>query len=89
MGQSANIDTERLASSVMRSVTFQLRHHTEVAKLLGDNVKLETPWWGGDPWVAGSVNTMQGRVDLKFRITGTTGRIGLLDRDTPELTFNG
>lgn len=37
--------TERLASSVLRSVTFQLRNSAEVAGLLGKNVKLEDPWW--------------------------------------------
>ncbi|CAD6566435.1 MAG: hypothetical protein TREMPRED_002585 [Tremellales sp. Tagirdzhanova-0007] len=67
-------NAERLASSVLRSVTFQLRNSAEVADLLGRNVKLEDPWWRiGDPWIPGSVNTMQGRVDLKFRIKGTDG----------------
>ncbi len=29
----------------------------------------------GDPWISGNVNTMQGRVDLKFRVKGDQGKI--------------
>jgi cytochrome c oxidase assembly factor 1 len=27
----------------------------------------------GDPWITGKVNTMQGRVDLKFRVKASKG----------------
>lgn len=38
-------NAERLASSVVRQVTFQLRNSADVAGALGDHVKLETNWW--------------------------------------------
>lgn len=37
---------ERLASSVMRQVQFQLRNSKEVAAVLGDGVRLADNWWG-------------------------------------------
>jgi hypothetical protein len=37
--------TERLASSVVRQVTFQLRNSAELSEALGEHVKLETNWW--------------------------------------------
>ncbi|KAK4687627.1 cytochrome c oxidase assembly factor 1, partial [Tremellales sp. Uapishka_1] len=65
-------NSERTASSVMRQVTFQLRNSSEVAAVLGENVRLADNWWGfGEPWVSGTINLMQGRVDLKFRIKGS------------------
>jgi hypothetical protein len=27
----------------------------------------------GEPWISGTVNLMQGKVDLKFRVTGSKG----------------
>lgn len=42
----ANPDgTERLASSVVRQVTFQLRNSADVSAVLGDRVKLVNNWW--------------------------------------------
>ena len=38
--------SERLASSVMRSLTFQLRNSSDVTGLLGAPIKLSEPWWG-------------------------------------------
>jgi cytochrome c oxidase assembly factor 1 len=37
--------TERLASSVVRQVTFQLRNSADLSEALGEHVKLETNWW--------------------------------------------
>lgn len=36
---------ERLASSVVRQVTFQLRNSADLSEALGEHVKLETNWW--------------------------------------------
>ncbi|ORX33650.1 cytochrome oxidase complex assembly protein 1-domain-containing protein [Kockovaella imperatae] len=64
-------NAERLASSAMRSVQFHLRHSPDVSALLGKRVRLEEPpWFIGDPWISGTVNTMQGRIDLSFRVRG-------------------
>ena len=37
--------SERLASSVVRQVTFQLRNSADLSEALGEHVKLETNWW--------------------------------------------
>ncbi|KAI9632559.1 cytochrome oxidase complex assembly protein 1-domain-containing protein [Dioszegia hungarica] len=67
-------NAERLASSVLRQVNFQLRNSNDVRELLGDGIRLEPNWLGiGEPWISGSINMMQGRVDLSFRIIGSKG----------------
>lgn len=78
----------------MRSLTFHLRNSDTVRAVLGTRVKLEEPWYGehpinrlipslktvlGDPWISGNVNTMQGRVDLSFRVTGDKRASALLN----------
>ncbi|WVF66978.1 hypothetical protein IAT40_001721 [Kwoniella sp. CBS 6097] len=65
---------ERLSSSVLRQVTFQLRNSKEVIAVLGEHIKLHKNWWAlGQPWISGTINLMQGRVDLSFRIKGDKG----------------
>lgn len=67
-------NSERLSSSVLRQATFQLRNSKEVIALLGENVRLVEEWWAlGAPWISGTINLMQGRVDLSFRIRGSKG----------------
>ena len=46
-------NTERLASSIMKQVQFQLRHSAEVRALLGEGVHLEPGLLGMsfDPWM--------------------------------------
>ncbi|KIR32620.1 hypothetical protein I352_05047 [Cryptococcus deuterogattii MMRL2647] len=67
-------NSERLSSSVLRQATFQLRNSKEVIALLGENVRLVDEWWAlGSPWISGTINLMQGRVDLSFRIKGSKG----------------
>ncbi|KAL7423376.1 cytochrome oxidase assembly protein 1 [Cryptotrichosporon argae] len=64
-------NNERLSSSVLRQVLFQLRNSPDVVALLGGSARLGDNWWGfGEPWISGGINLMQGRVDLKFRIQG-------------------
>ncbi|KDN48204.1 DUF1783-domain-containing protein [Tilletiaria anomala UBC 951] len=60
---------ERLSSSVFRSVLTQIKDSDNVNEALGSPVLLE-PSILGDPWVAGSVNMMQGKVDISFRVKG-------------------
>lgn len=65
-------NAERLSSSVLRQVTYSLRNSDDVRQVLGDRVHYAPNWWGfGEPWISGTVNLMQGKVDLKFRIQGT------------------
>ncbi|BEI82087.1 hypothetical protein CcaverHIS002_0212470 [Cutaneotrichosporon cavernicola] len=57
-------NNERYSSSVVRQVSFQLRNSPEVAQLLGDHVRFSRNYWGfGEPWIAGGINLMQGRID--------------------------
>ncbi|BEI89885.1 uncharacterized protein CcaverHIS019_0212470 [Cutaneotrichosporon cavernicola] len=64
-------NNERYSSSVVRQVSFQLRNSPEVAQLLGDHVRFSRNYWGfGEPWIAGGINLMQGRIDVKFRMRG-------------------
>ncbi|WWC60230.1 uncharacterized protein I303_102796 [Kwoniella dejecticola CBS 10117] len=67
-------NAERLSSSVLRQVTFQLRNSKEAIAVLGENVRLVENWWAlGQPWISGTINLMQGRVDLSFRVKGDKG----------------
>ncbi|WWC87809.1 uncharacterized protein L201_002701 [Kwoniella dendrophila CBS 6074] len=67
-------NAERLSSSVLRQVTFQLRNSKEVIAVLGENVRLVENWWAlGQPWISGTINLMQGRVDLSARVKGDKG----------------
>ncbi|KAI5449340.1 cytochrome oxidase assembly protein 1 [Naganishia albida] len=64
-------NAERLSSSVLRQVQYQLRNSDEVRALVGSGVRYAENWWGfGEPWISGNVNLPQGKVDLKFRIKG-------------------
>ncbi|KAF8575786.1 DUF1783-domain-containing protein [Ramaria rubella] len=65
---------ERLSSSVVRQLSSNLRTTSIVKETLGDNIKFEKKWWlGGEPWIDGSINLLQGNVDVSFRIEGSKG----------------
>ncbi|TYJ59195.1 hypothetical protein B9479_000184 [Cryptococcus floricola] len=77
-----NAIAERLSSSVLRQVTFQMRNSPDVMSLLGDNVKLVEEWWAlGSPWISGTINLMQGRVDLSARLKGERLRYKVIADD--------
>lgn len=44
--RSGQLFTERLASSVFRSVNFHLRNSPDAVNVLGSRIKLEDPPWG-------------------------------------------
>ncbi|SAM70842.1 uncharacterized protein UBRO_20475 [Ustilago bromivora] len=75
-------NNEKLSSSVFKSVVSQVKSSSQVAQLLSSptchNLPKPTshsitlkpkPWLGVTCRVKGSVNMMQGRVDLSFKIT--------------------
>ncbi|CAD6967008.1 unnamed protein product, partial [Tilletia controversa] len=64
---------ERLASSAFRSALVQVKDSAAAQRALGDPIML-VPSLVGDPWISGSVNTMQGRVDLSFEVKGAKGK---------------
>lgn len=67
-------NAERLASSPLRQITYQLRSSPPVLETLGSPIRYAPNWWGfGEPWIGGSVGLMQGKVDLRFRIRGSEG----------------
>ncbi|KAL9938846.1 hypothetical protein V8E36_002565 [Tilletia maclaganii] len=64
---------ERLSSSAFRSALVQIKDSPAAQEALGDPIML-VPSLVGDPWISGSVNTMQGRVDLSFEVKGPKGQ---------------
>ncbi|KAF8498330.1 cytochrome oxidase complex assembly protein 1-domain-containing protein [Gautieria morchelliformis] len=65
---------ERLSSSVVRQLAFNLRSNELVKETLGVDVTLEGKWWlGGEPWINGAINLLQGNVDVSFRVKGSKG----------------
>jgi cytochrome c oxidase assembly factor 1 len=72
---------ERLSSAVLKNVVDKIRESEKVREAMGEdvNMKRETIL-AGDPWVRGSVNMMQGRVDMSFKLKGS--------RDTGTVYFS-
>ncbi|UZJ52860.1 hypothetical protein CBS101457_002180 [Exobasidium rhododendri] len=63
---------ERLASSVLKNVMEKIKDDERVQTQLGENVQLKREaLLAGDPWINGSVNMMQGKVDMSFRVKGS------------------
>ncbi|PWN26483.1 hypothetical protein BDZ90DRAFT_233117 [Jaminaea rosea] len=79
---SLAMNDERANSSAFRSALNMVRDSPRVRELLkvegGEAVTTKKEWWlapyGGGVWVGGSVNMMQGKCDVMFRV-GTT-RVG-------------
>ncbi|PWZ02748.1 hypothetical protein BCV70DRAFT_197000 [Testicularia cyperi] len=68
---------EKLSSSIFKSVLAQVKASPQVQQLLGCNARMPVLkpefWLAGAPHIRGSVNMMQGRVDLSFKITKPSG----------------
>jgi len=65
---------ERLSSSVVRQILINLRQSDLVLGALGDSARPEPAWYlNGDPWIDGSINTLQGNIDISFRVKGSKG----------------
>ncbi|BGP39208.1 cytochrome oxidase assembly protein 1 [Rhodotorula kratochvilovae] len=63
-------NNERANSSVVRSLTFQLRSWPAVREFLGDGIKIE-PLVGEFVRIKGSINMLAGRIDVQFRVRGS------------------
>ncbi|GAA5841487.1 hypothetical protein JCM11251_007157 [Rhodosporidiobolus azoricus] len=63
-------NNERANSSVVRSLTFQLRSWPIVKEFLGEGVKIE-PFFGNFVRVKGSINMLAGRIDVQFPVRGS------------------
>lgn len=65
---------ERLSSSAFRSCLGQVREDDRIKEMVGEVVRVDQKWYlGGKPWVKGTINMMQGRVDVSFRVKGEKG----------------
>jgi len=67
---------ERLSSSVVQHIVAALQNpnNSKIVETLGEGVALEPVWYMlGEPWIAGGINLLQGKVDVSFRIRGTKG----------------
>jgi len=67
---------ERLSSSVVQRILVALQspNNAKVVDALGEGVVPEPAWYMlGEPWIAGAINLLQGKVDVSFRVRGNKG----------------
>ncbi|KAJ3832775.1 cytochrome oxidase complex assembly protein 1-domain-containing protein [Lentinula raphanica] len=65
---------EKISSSVVKQIMRELREDEELRTVLGDAIRMQGEWWlNGDPRIIGSISTMQGNIDVSFRIKGSKG----------------
>ncbi|KAL4244801.1 hypothetical protein ABKN59_001464 [Abortiporus biennis] len=63
---------ERLSSSVVKQIMATVKESEELKAVLGEGIRFEPAWYlNGDPWINGSNHTLQGNVDLSFRLKGS------------------
>ncbi|KIY66402.1 DUF1783-domain-containing protein [Cylindrobasidium torrendii FP15055 ss-10] len=64
----------KITSSVVQQSLRTVKHDPGAQEVIGEAIRFEPEWWlNGDPWILGSVNMLQGHVDLSFRVKGTKG----------------
>jgi len=67
-------NAEKASSSVVKGILRELRDNEVLRGVLGDAIRVQGEWWlNGSPWIRGKVSTMQGSVDVSFRVKGTRG----------------
>ncbi|KAJ3875790.1 cytochrome oxidase complex assembly protein 1-domain-containing protein [Lentinula edodes] len=65
---------EKISSSVVQQIMRELREDEELRAVLGDAIRMQGEWWlNGDPRIIGSISTMQGNIDVSFRVKGSKG----------------
>ncbi|THU91704.1 DUF1783-domain-containing protein [Dendrothele bispora CBS 962.96] len=65
---------EKISSSVTKSIMRAVRNDERLKEVLGEAIRPEPEWWlNGDPRIKGTISTMQGNVDVSFRIKGSKG----------------
>ncbi|CAI5759099.1 unnamed protein product [Candida verbasci] len=57
---------EKTQSPIVTSTLFYLRRNKQVENLLGSGIDFAYSW----PWISGKLNTVQGLIDIKFKIKG-------------------
>ncbi|KAF9264511.1 DUF1783-domain-containing protein [Marasmius fiardii PR-910] len=65
---------EKITSSVFKQVMRSIRNDPKVNDAIGDAIRPQPEWWlNGDPNIRGQISTMQGNVDMSFRVKGSKG----------------
>ncbi|OAV91218.1 hypothetical protein PTTG_07827 [Puccinia triticina 1-1 BBBD Race 1] len=64
-------NAEKANSSIVKAVLFELRSNPSVLSALGHSIKPQKDDLFGQLLVDGSINLMQGSVDVAFRVTGS------------------
>lgn len=60
---------QKVNSPIITATLYSLRTNPTARNELGDNVYFASQW----AWVWGSINLVQGNVDVRFRVKGTRG----------------
>lgn len=57
---------EKTTSPILNSVFYFLRRSDVVKQTLGEEIRYKSAW----PWISGELNTVKGRIDISFSVTG-------------------
>lgn len=60
---------EKSLSPIITSTLYFLRRSQESIDLLGKDIDFSSSW----PWISGELNTVKGRIDIKFNVKGSLG----------------
>jgi len=67
-------NSEKVSSSVVRQIMRTVQQNDELRELLGEGIRAEPAWYlNGEPRMQGQINTLQGNIDVSFRVRGTKG----------------
>ncbi|KAI8082482.1 cytochrome oxidase complex assembly protein 1-domain-containing protein [Gilbertella persicaria] len=69
VGLGGALNHQRLSSSVVHGTLFMVRYDPRVIALIGDRVDYADAW----PWISGNVNHLKGKIDIGFKVKGSTG----------------
>ncbi|KAI5965798.1 uncharacterized protein KGF55_001161 [Candida pseudojiufengensis] len=63
---------EKSSSPIVNSILYFLRRSQLGNEVLGSNIEFANNW----PWIWGKLNTVQGIIDIKFKVKGSNNQIG-------------
>ncbi|KAF7778414.1 hypothetical protein Agabi119p4_2759 [Agaricus bisporus var. burnettii] len=65
---------EMVSSSVVRQIMRCVKEDAQLQEVLGEAIRSQPEWWlNGDPRINGRISTLQGNIDVSWRIRGTKG----------------
>lgn len=71
---------EKSSSPIINSTLYFLRRSTIAQDALGKNIEFASSW----PWIWGKLNTVQGAIDVKFKVKGDDQKAWVLLNATRE-----